>query len=43
MTPTFGDLDSAPDVAWEKVKRADIDVRDNLKKLKLLSFLKTKR
>lgn len=35
------DLDPAPDVAWDEVRRAAIDVRDNLKKLKLVSFLKT--
>ena len=35
------DLDPAPDVAWDEVKRAALDVRDNLKKLDLVSFLKT--
>jgi bifunctional non-homologous end joining protein LigD len=35
------DLDPAPDVAWPAVKRAALDIRANLKKLELTSFLKT--
>ena len=35
------DLDPAPDVAWSTVKQAAWDVRANLKKLGLASFLKT--
>jgi bifunctional non-homologous end joining protein LigD len=35
------DLDPAPDVAWEAVKSAARDVRANLKKFGLVSFLKT--
>jgi bifunctional non-homologous end joining protein LigD len=35
------DLDPAPDIAWDEIKRAARDVRDNLKKLHLVSFLKT--
>lgn len=35
------DLDPAPDVKWQAVKHAARDVRENLKKLGLVSFLKT--
>ena len=35
------DLDPAPDVAWDAVKSAARDVRANLKKFGLVSFLKT--
>jgi bifunctional non-homologous end joining protein LigD len=35
------DLDPAPDVPWKEVKRAALDVRNNLKSLGLISFLKT--
>jgi bifunctional non-homologous end joining protein LigD len=35
------DLDPAPDVPWEAVKNAARDVRSNLKKFGLVSFLKT--
>jgi len=35
------DLDPALDVSWDKVRRAALDVRDNLKKFNLISFLKT--
>jgi hypothetical protein len=36
------DLDPAPDVPWDEVRRAAIDVRANLKKFNLVSFLKTR-
>jgi bifunctional non-homologous end joining protein LigD len=36
------DLDPGEDVEWEAVKDAARDVREGLKKLKLVSFLKTK-
>jgi bifunctional non-homologous end joining protein LigD len=35
------DLDPAPDVSWQEVKNAALDVRTNLKKLGLVAFLKT--
>ena len=35
------DLDPAPDVSFTEVKRAALEIRANLKKLKLESFLKT--
>lgn len=35
------DLDPAPDVSWERVKTAALEVRANLKKLGLTCFLKT--
>ena len=35
------DLDPGPDVTWERVKEAALEVRDNLKPLGLTSFLKT--
>jgi hypothetical protein len=35
------DLDPAPDVVWEEVKRAALEVRANLKRFNLVSFLKT--
>ena len=35
------DLDPAPDVSWDEVKKAARDLRKLLKKLKLISFLKT--
>ena len=35
------DLDPAPDVGWDAVKRAAQDVRAGLKKLRLQAFLKT--
>ena len=35
------DLDPAPDVPWKEVKQAALDLRDNLKSLGLISFLKT--
>jgi bifunctional non-homologous end joining protein LigD len=35
------DLDPAPGVSWTEVKKAALLVRDNLKKAKLASFLKT--
>lgn len=35
------DLDPAPDVSWNEVKTAARDLRDILKKHKLISFLKT--
>ena len=35
------DLDPAPDVHWSEVKKAALEIRANLKKVKLESFLKT--
>jgi len=35
------DLDPAPDVAWDEVRRAAQDLRDGLEKLKLIAYLKT--
>jgi len=35
------DLDPAPDITWDAVKRAARDVRDGLKKRGLVAFLKT--
>jgi bifunctional non-homologous end joining protein LigD len=35
------DLDPAPDVSWDEVRRATLEVRANLKKFGLVSFLKT--
>ncbi|HEX2549395.1 MAG TPA: DNA ligase D, partial [Gammaproteobacteria bacterium] len=35
------DVDPAPDVPWKKVVEAAIDIRENLSKIKLKSFVKT--